>query len=182
MHATIEASDPFCIAGTAIGSRLLLGTAGYPTQRILVDAAAASGCEIVTASIRRISLQGHGFDTVDVMSKYRFLPNTAGCETARDAIRTAELAREALDTNWVKLEVIGDRETLYPDVTELIDATRRLTDDGFVVLPYCTDDPVRMAAAMRHAVEAGRHAFLAGRIPRRGRAEPSSPQLGLVGS
>jgi thiazole synthase len=253
--------DPFTLAGETFGSRLLLGTAGYPTQRTLIDAAAASGCEIVTVSIRRISLQGHGFDTVNVLSKYRFLPNTAGCETARDAIRTAELAREALDTNWVKLEVIGDRETLYPDVTELIEATRRLTDDGFKVLPYCTDDPVvcqrladvgavavmpmgsligsgmgianpanlelicrraavpvivdagigtasdaviamelgaaavllntavakaddpvRMAAAMRHAVEAGRLAYLAGRIPRRGRAEPSSPQLGLVGS
>ena len=134
--------DPFTLAGETFGSRLLLGTAGYPNQRILVDAAAASGCEIVTVSIRRISLKGHGFDTVNLLSKYRFLPNTAGCETARDAIKTAELAREALDTNWVKLEVIGDRETLYPDVTELIDATRRLIDDGFVVLPYCTDDPV----------------------------------------
>src|ERR1700728_4874209 len=135
-------SDPFTLAGTTFGSRLLLGTAGYPNQRILIDAAAASGCEIVTVSIRRISLKGHGFDTVSVLSQYRFLPNTAGCETARDAIKTAELAREALDTNWVKLELIGDRETLYPDVTELIDATRRLVDMGFVVLPYCTDDPV----------------------------------------
>jgi len=85
--------DPFTLAGETFGSRLLLGTAGYPTQRILVDAVAASGCEIVTVSIRRISLKGHGFDTVNVLSKYRFLPNTAGCETARDAIRTAELAR-----------------------------------------------------------------------------------------
>jgi thiazole synthase len=254
-------TDPFMLAGETFRSRLLLGTAGYPTQSILVDAAAASGCEIVTVSIRRISLHGAGFDTVNLLSKFRFLPNTAGCETARDAIKTAELAREALDTNWVKLEVIGDRETLYPDVAELVDATRRLVDDGFVVLPYCTDDPVvcqrladagaaavmpmgsligsgmgvanpanlelicrraevpvivdagigtasdaviamelgaaavllntavakaddpvRMAVAMRHAVEAGRLAHLAGRIPRRGRAEPSSPQLGLVGS
>ena len=70
------------------------------------------------------------------------LPNTAGCETARDAVLTAELAREALDTNWIKVEVIGDRETLYPDVTELIEATRELVDRGFVVLPYCNDDPV----------------------------------------
>ena len=253
--------DPFTLAGETFTSRLILGTAGYPTQRILVDAAAASGCEIVTVAIRRVSLKGHGFDTVDLLSNCRFLPNTAGCETARDAIRTAELAREALGTRWLKLEVIGDRETLYPDVAELVEATRRLTDDGFVVLPYCSDDPVvcrrladagaaavmpmgsligsgmgvanpanlelicrrsevpvvvdagigtasdaviamelgaaavllntavaragdpvRMAAAMRHAVEAGRHAFLAERIPRRGRAEPSSPQLGLVGS
>src|SRR5262249_13607472 len=134
--------DPFKLAGETFASRLLLGTPAYPTRRTLAEAGRAGGCEIVPASIRRISLHGHGFDTVDVLSKYRFLPNTAGCETAHDAIRTAELAREALDTNWVKLEVIGDRETLYPDVTELIEATRRLTDDGFVVLPYCTDDPV----------------------------------------
>jgi thiazole synthase len=253
--------DTFTIAGERLASRLLLGTAGYPNQRILVDAVRASGCEIVTVSIRRISLQGHGSDTVRLLSGYRFLPNTAGCETARDAILTAELAREALGTNWIKLEVIGDRETLYPEVTELLEATRELVDRGFVVLPYCTDDPVicqrladlgaaavmpmgsligsgmgianpanlelicrrspvpvivdagigtasdatlamelgaaavllntavakaddpvRMASAMQHAVEAGRLAHLAGRIPRRGRAEPSSPQLGLVGS
>jgi thiazole synthase len=253
--------DPFTLAGETFRSRLLLGTAGYPTQRILVEAAATSGCEIVTVSIRRSSLKGHGFDTVNLLSKYRLLPNTAGCETAHDAVKTAQLAREALNTNWVKLEVIGDRETLYPDVTELIDATRRLVDDGFVVLPYCNDDPivcqrladvgaaavmpmgsligsgegianpanlqlicrrsavpvivdagigtasdvvlamelgasaimlntavakaddpVRMAAAMRYAIEAGRHAHLAGRVPRRGRAESSSPQLGLIGS
>jgi thiazole synthase len=253
--------DTFTIAGERLASRLLLGTAGYPNQRILVDAVRASGCEIVTVSIRRISLQGHGSDTVHLLSGYRFLPNTAGCETARDAILTAELAREALGTNWIKLEVIGDRETLYPEVTELLEATRELVDRGFVVLPYCTDDPVicqrladlgaaavmpmgsligsgmgianpanlelicrrspvpvivdagigtasdatlamelgavavllntavakaddpvRMASAMQHAVEAGRLAHLAGRIPRRGRAEPSSPQLGLVGS
>jgi len=253
--------DPFTLAGETFRSRLLLGTAGYPTQRSLVEAAAASGCEIVTVSIRRSSLKGHGFDTVDLLSKYRFLPNTAGCEMASDAIKTAELAREALSTNWVKLEVVGDRETLYPDVSELIEATRHLADDGFVVLPYCNDDPVvcqrlvdvgaaavmpmgsfigsgegianpanlqlicrrssvpviidagigtasdaviamelgaaaimvntavakaddpvRMAVAMRYAIEAGRHAHLAGRVPRRGRAEPSSPQLGLVGS
>src|SRR5258708_34028980 len=125
--------DPFLLAGETFGSRLLLGTAGYPNQRILVDAAAASGCEIVTVAIRRISLKGHGFDTVSLLSKYRFLPNTAGCETARDAIKTAELAREALDTNWVKLEVIGDRETLYPDVAELLEAPRRLVDRGVLV-------------------------------------------------
>ena len=134
--------DVFTIAGQKLASRLLLGTAGYPNQRILVDAVRASGCEIVTVSIRRISLKGHGSDTVQLLSGYRFLPNTAGCETARDAILTAELAREALGTNWVKLEVIGDRETLYPEVTELIEATRELVDRGFAVLPYCTDDPV----------------------------------------
>ena len=123
--------DPFKLAGETFGSRLLLGTAGYPNQRVLVDAAAASGCEIVTVAIRRISLKGHGFDTVNLLSKYRFLPNTAGCETARDAIRTAELAREALDTDWVKLELIGDRETLYPDVEQLVQAADQLVRSGF---------------------------------------------------
>jgi thiazole synthase len=254
-------SDPLSIAGVTLGSRLFLGTAGYPNQRILVDAVAASGSEVVTMSIRRISLDRRASDTVNLLKGLRFLPNTAGCETARDAVLTAELAREALDTNWIKVEVIGDRETLYPDVTELLDATRQLVDAGFVVLPYCTDDPVicqrladlgaaavmpmgsligsgmgvanpanlelicrrspvpvivdagigtasdatiamelgaagvllntavaksddpvTMARSMRHAVEAGRLAYRAGRIPRRGRAEPSSPQLGLVGS
>src|SRR6202035_736141 len=191
----------------------------------------------------------------------RFLPNTAGCETARDAVLTAELAREALETNWNKLEGIGERDTLHPDVTERTEPARQLVARDFVVLPYCNDDPVvcqrladlgaaavmpmgsligsgmgvanpanlevicarspvpvlvdagigtasdaviamelgaagvllntavakaddpvAMARAMRHAVIAGREAFRAGRIPRRGRAEPSSPQLGLVGS
>ncbi len=93
-------------------------------------------------SIRRISLDRRGSDTINLLKGHRFLPNTAGCETARDAMLTAELAREALDTNWIKVEVIGDRETLYPDVTELLEATRQLVDDGFVVLPYCNDDPV----------------------------------------
>src|SRR5919202_996243 len=223
--------DSLTIAGETLRSRLFLGTAGYPNQQILLEAVEASGCEIVTLSIRRISLAGHGADTVNLLSGYRFLPNTAGCETARDAILTAELAREALGTNWIKLEIIGDRETLYPDVQELVTATQDLVNRGFVVLPYCNDDPVvcrrladlgevpvivdagigtasdaviamelgaaavllntavakaadpvTMAAAMRHAVEAGRLAHLAGRIPRRTRAEPSSPQLGLVGS
>src|SRR4030081_687957 len=132
--------DPFTIAGTAIGSRLLLGTAGYPNQRILRDAVAASGFEIVTVSIRRISLKGHGSDTVGLLAGRRFLPNTAGCETARDAVLTAELAGESVETNWVKFEGIGNRETLYPDVTELIEATRQLVARGFVVLPYCNDD------------------------------------------
>ena len=141
---TIEtaADDALVIAGVALSSRLFIGTAGYPTQSIMVDAVEASGAEVVTASIRRVSLQGHGSDTVRRLKGYRFLPNTAGCETARDAIMTADLAREALDTNWIKVEVIGDRETLYPDVSELLAACRHLVDDGFVVLPYCNDDPV----------------------------------------
>ena len=253
--------DAFVIAGETLPSRLLIGTAGYPNQRIMADAVAASGAAIVTVSIRRINLRGQGSDTVNLLQGYRLLPNTAGCETARDAILTAQLAREALGVNWIKVEVIGDRETLYPDASELLEATRELVDDGFVVLPYCSDDPVlcqrladagaaavmpmgsligsgmgvanpanlevicrraqvpvivdagigtasdaviamelgasgvllntavakaddpvAMAHAMRLAVESGRYAHRAGRIPRRGRAEPSSPQLGLVGS
>jgi thiazole synthase len=251
--------DKLTIAGTVFESRLLLGTSGYPDQRQLVTAVEVSGCEIVTFSLRRITLAGQAADLLNLLKNYRFLPNTAGCTTVDDAILTAELAREALETNWVKLEVIGDQETLYPDVAGTIEATRQLAARGFVVLPYCNDDPVAcqrladagaavvmpmgsligsgmgianpanlellcrrspvpvivdagigtasdaviamelgaagillntavskakdpvaMARAMRHAVEAGRLAASAGRIPRRDRAEPSSPQLGLV--
>src|SRR6201993_3849774 len=136
-------SDPLIIAGREFGSRLFLGTAGYPNRKLMLDAIAASGTEMVTASIRRISLAGEDESLVDLIPKHiPFLPNKAGCQTARDAVLTAELAREALETDWIKLEVIGDRETLYPDVGELLDATRDLVARGFVVLPYCTDDPV----------------------------------------
>ena len=136
-------SDPLIIAGQKFGSRLFLGTAGYPNRQIMLDAVAASGAEMVTASIRRISLAGDDESLVDLLAgRVRFLPNTAGCQTAHDAVLTAELAREALDTNWIKLEVIGDRELLYPDVEELIRATAILVGKGFVVLPYCTEDPV----------------------------------------
>src|SRR5215212_11651732 len=136
-------SDPLIIAGREFRSRLFLGTAGYPNRQVMLDAVVASGTEMVTASIRRISLAGDDESLVDLVSgRAHFLPNTAGCQTAKDAVLTAELAREALDTNWIKVEVIGDRETLYPDVTELLDATRQLVDAGFVVLPYCNDDPI----------------------------------------
>src|SRR5438876_3935375 len=255
-------SDPLIIAGREFGSRLFLGTAGYPNRKLMLDAIAASGAEMVTASIRRISLAGEDESLVDLIPKHiHFLPNTAGCQTAKDAVLTAELAREALETNWIKLEVIGDRELLYPDTEELVRATETLVAKGFTVLPYCTEDPVvcrkladagaaavmplgspigsglgisnphlielicarspvpvvldagigtasdaalalelgcdavmvdtaiaqsrdprRMAAAMRAAVEAGRLARLAGRIPKRRFAQPSSPQPGLVGS
>src|SRR5262252_9606629 len=255
-------SDPLIIAGRELGSRLLLGTAGYPNRKLMLDAIAASGTHMVTASIRRISLAGEEESLVDLIPEHiHFLPNTAGCQTAKDAILTAELAREALDTSWIKLEVIGDRELLYPDTEELVHATETLVAKGFTVLPYCTEDPVvcrkladagaaavmplgspigsglgisnphlielicarssvpvvldagigtasdaalamelgcdavlvntaiarshdplRMAAAMRAAVEGGRLARLAGRIPKRRFAEASSPQLGLVGS
>jgi thiazole synthase len=137
-------SDPLIIAGHQFGSRLFLGSAGYPNRKIMLDAIAASGTEMVTASIRRISLAGDDESLVDLLGGRvkRFLPNTAGCQTAKDAVLTAQLAREALDTNWIKLEVIGDRELLYPDVEELVRATQMLVADGFVVLPYCTEDPV----------------------------------------
>ena len=255
-------SDPLIIAGQEFGSRLLLGTAGYPNRKIMLDAIEASGTAMVTASIRRISLAGDDESLIDLLGdRVRFLPNTAGCQTAKDAVLTAELAREALETNWVKLEVIGDRELLYPDVEELVRATETLVAKGFIVLPYCTEDPVTcrkladagaaavmplgspigsglgisnphlielicarsavpvvldagigtasdaalamelgcsavllnnavskardpvlMAKSMRAAVEGGRLSRLAGRIPRRAHAEPSSPQFGLVGT
>src|ERR1700752_1195540 len=255
-------SDPLIIAGQEFGSRLFLGTAGYPNRKIMLDAIEASGTAMVTASIRRISLAGDDESLLDLLGdRVRFLPNTAGCQTAEDAVLTAELAREALEANWVKLEVIGDRELLYPDVEELVRATETLVAKGFIVLPYCTEDPVtcrkladagaaavmplgspigsglgisnphlielicarspvpvvcdagigtasdaalamelgcaavlintavsrahdpvRMAAGMRAAVEGGRLARLAGRIPKRVQAEPSSPQFGLVGT
>ena len=255
-------SDSLQIADQSFTSRLILGTAGFPNQQVMLDAHAASGAEMVTVSIRRISLEGYAESMVDLLDgRIRLLPNTAGCVTRRDAVLTAQLAREALGTNWIKLELIGDRETLYPDVEQLIPAAEELIKDGFTVLPYCTDDPVvcqkladagcaavmplgapigsgmgicnpynialicarspvpvvldagigtasdaalamelgcaavminsavakardpvAMAGAIGRAVEAGRAAHLAGRIPKRGYAEPSSPQLGLIGS
>jgi thiazole synthase len=136
-------SDPLMIAGREFKSRLFLGTAGYPNRQVMLDAIAASGTEMVTASIRRISLAGDDESLLNLIPKpIQFLPNTAGCQTANDAVLTAELAREALDTNWIKLEVIGDRELLYPDTEELVRATEMLVSKGFVVLPYCTEDPV----------------------------------------
>jgi thiazole synthase len=136
-------SDPLVIAGRTFKSRLFVGTAGYPNRQLMLDAIAASGTEMVTASIRRISLAGEEESLLDLLAgRVHFLPNTAGCQTAKDAVLTAELAREALDTNWIKLEVIGDRELLYPDVEELLRATETLVGKDFVVLPYCNDDPV----------------------------------------
>jgi len=256
----IAAADALMIAGTAFASRLLMGSGGYPNQQVLLDSLRAAEPALVTVALRRISLEPYAESLVDLLDGFTLLPNTAGCATVRDAVLTAQLGREALETNWVKLELIGDRETLYPDVEQLLRATEELVKDGFIVLPYCSDDPVicrkladagaaavmplgspigtglgianpyaiericatssvpvildagigtasdaaqamelgcdavllntavakardpsRMAAAMRHAVLAGREARLAGRIPKRTQAEPSSPQLGLVG-
>src|ERR1700724_1690050 len=136
-------SDPLIIAGQEFGSRLFLGTAGYPNRKIMLDAVEASGTAMVTASIRRISLAGDDESLIELLAgRVRFLPNTAGCQTAKDAVLTAELAREALDTNWIKLEVIGDRELLYAEVEELVRPTQTLVGKAFVGLPYCTEDPV----------------------------------------
>ncbi|MEE8189751.1 MAG: thiazole synthase [Kiloniellales bacterium] len=255
-------TDAFNIADKTFGSRLFVGTAGYPNRQLMLDAIEASGAEVVTVSVRRISLEGYAESLVDLLGeRFTLLPNTAGCATQRDAILTAQLAREALGTAWIKLELIGDRETLYPDVEQLVRTAEELIKDGFTVLPYCNDDPVTcrklidagcaavmplgapigsgmgicnpynielicarspvpvildagigtasdaaramelgcagvllnsavakaqdpvaMAAAMRHAVEAGYGARRAGRIPKRAYAEASSPQLGLIGS
>jgi thiazole synthase len=253
--------DPLIIAGREFGSRLFLGTAGYPNRKVMLDSIAASATQMVTASIRRISLAGDDESLVDLIPEHiHFLPNTAGCQTAKDAVLTAELAREALDTNWIKLEVIGDDRTLLPDPIELLDGAEQLVADGFVVLAYTNDDPIvarrladagcaavmplgspigsgmgirnpyniaiiremvtvpvildagigtasdaaiamelgcdgvilasavtraqdpgQMAEAMRKAVEAGRLARLAGRIPRRLYASASSPIEGTAG-
>jgi len=254
-------TDALIIAGERIASRLFIGTAGYPNQQAMLAAIEASGAEIVTMSIRRASMEGYAESLIDLLGdRFRVLPNTSGCATVKDAVLTAQLAREAVETDWVKLELIGDRETLYPDVEQLVQAAEELVKDGFTVLPYCNDDPVtcrkladigcaavmplgspigsgmgicnpyniemicarspvpvildagigtasdavlalelgcdgillntavakahdpvRMARAMRAAVDAGIGARQAGRIPRRRYAEASSPQLGLIG-
>jgi thiazole synthase len=260
-NGAVEASveDVLRIAGRTFSSRLLLGTGGFPSLELLAEAIALSGSELVTVALRRIDPAARG-SLVDVLSAagVELLPNTAGCFTARDAVLTAKLAREAFQTDLVKLEVIGDEGTLLPDAPELLRAAEELVDDGFTVLPYTTDDPVlarrlvdvgcaavmplgspigsgmgirnpynislireavrvpvvldagvgtasdaalamelgcdavmaasaiaraqdpvRMASAMRHAVEAGRLAHAAGRIPRRRYATASTPAEGL---
>jgi thiazole synthase len=248
------------IAGRTLRSRLLLGTGGFPSLELMAEAIAASGSELVTVALRRVDPQARG-SLIDVLASagVELLPNTAGCYTARDAVITAKLAREAFATDWIKLEVIGDEDTLLPDAPELLRAAEELVDDGFVVLPYTTDDPVlarrladvgcaavmplgspigsgmgirnpynlslireavavpvvldagvgtasdatlamelgcdavmaasaiaraqdpvRMARAMRAAVEAGHLARTAGRIPRRHYATASTPEQGLA--
>jgi thiazole synthase len=139
----VTVSDPLVIAGRELRSRLLLGTGGFTSLDLLAEAARASGAEIATVAMRRIDPAASGslLDTL-AGAGLEVLPNTAGCYTARDAVITAQLAREALETDWVKLEVIGDDRTLLPDAPELLEAAEILVDDGFVVLPYTTDDPV----------------------------------------
>jgi thiazole synthase len=264
-NAPTSADDPLVIAGRAYRSRLLTGTGKFRDLDETRRATEAAGAEIVTVAIRRTNIgQNPGEpNLLDVLppDRYTILPNTAGCYTAEDAVRTCRLARELLDGHrLVKLEVLGDARTLYPDMTETLRAAEVLVADGFEVMAYCTDDPilckrleeigcvavmplaapigsglgiqnrwtlleiveharvpilvdagvgtasdaaiamelgcdgvlmntaiagakdpVRMAHAMRLAVEAGRHAFLAGRIPKRRFASASSPIEGLVG-
>jgi thiazole synthase len=134
---------PLVIAGRSFRSRLLLGTGGFTRMATLADAIDASETELVTVAMRRVEPGSDG-SLLDVIAAkgVDVLPNTAGCFTARDAVRTAQLAREALQTDWVKLEVIGDERTLLPDAPELLVAAEQLVDDGFVVLPYCNDDPI----------------------------------------
>ncbi len=137
--------DPLVVAGREFHSRLILGTGKYRDDRVMVDAFDASGTEMVTVALRRVNLDDLGkgslIDHID-QDRYLLLPNTAACYTADDAIRTARLARELGGWNWVKLEVIGDEKTLFPDNEELLVATRELVADGFIVLPYTTDDPI----------------------------------------
>ena len=256
-------SDPLIIAGRTFQSRLIVGTGKYPSFPVMAQAHAASGADMVTVAVRRVNIDDRTkeslLDYIDT-SKIFILPNTAGCYTADEAVRTARLAREAGLSNWVKLEVIGDERTLFPDNEALLEATRILVAEGFVVLPYVIDDPVlcrkledagaaavmplgapigsglgiqnannlriikeqarvpvivdagvgtasdaavamelgadavlmntaiagakdpvAMATAMRMAVEAGRLAHGAGRIPRKMYATASSPVEGLVG-
>jgi thiazole synthase len=256
---TAALEDPLVIAGDSFSSRLLLGTGGFTRLEALADAIRAGGAELVTVALRRIDPGARG-SIVDVLDEagVRLLPNTAGCYTARDAVTTARLAREAFETDWIKLEVIGDDRTLLPDAPQLLEAAETLVNEGFVVLPYTNDDPIlarrlqdagcaavmplgspigsgmgirnpynlaimrdrvevplildagvgtasdaalamelgcdgvlsasaiarakdpaRMAAAIRGAVDAGRAARLAGRIPRRLHAEASTPEEGL---
>ena len=254
--------DPLKIADAELESRLFLGTGGIQSLDVLRQCLIASGTELITVSMRRVdAAQSPSLLDVAREAGVRILPNTAGCYTAKDAVLTAHLAREALGTDWVKLEVIADPDTLLPDPVELLDAAERLVDDGFTVLPYTNDDlvtarrladlgcatvmplgspigsgqgirnpaaieaicaavdvpvvldagvgtasdatlamelgcdavlaatsitraesPIRMAAAMRRAVEAGWLARHAGRIPRRDRALASSPTEGLIGT
>jgi thiazole synthase len=215
------AEDTWTVAGRTFRSRLIVGTGRYKDLEETGRAIAASGAEIVTVAVRRVNLSDTGApmlqDYVDP-KRYTYLPNTAGCFTAKDAVRTLRLAREAGGWNLVKLEVLGPPPLLYPDMPGTFEAAEALIEDGFEVMVYCADDPlaakrlqdmgcvaimplgapigsglgiqnpaiahardpVLMARAMKAAVEAGRLAFRAGRMPRRMGADPSSPLAGLI--
>jgi thiazole synthase len=135
--------DPFVIAGIELSSRLILGTGGAPSLQVIDETVAASGTAMCTVAMRRVDVGTTG-SVLDVLDRrgVRVLPNTAGCRTAREAVTTAKLAREALETDWIKLEVVADERTLLPDPIELLDAAQQLVAAGFTVLPYTNDDPV----------------------------------------
>jgi len=139
------ASDHLVIAGKTFQSRLIIGTGKYPSNAVMAKAHEASGADMVTVAVRRVNISDRTkeslLDYIDT-SKMFLLPNTAGCYSADEAVRTARLGREAGLSNWVKLEVIGDERTLFPDNEQLVEATRTLVREGFVVLPYTTDDPI----------------------------------------
>ena len=141
----MSTSDDFLLADVPLASRFLIGSAGYPSPQVLCDAIVGAGADVVTVGLKR-QLAGdrgdNGFIAAIRASGARLLPNTAGCRTAREAVTLAHMARELLDTHWVKLEVIGDEHTLQPDPFELVDAAAQLARDGFEVFPYCTDDLV----------------------------------------
>jgi thiazole synthase len=143
-EAMTTKGDTFTLAGLTLHSRLILGSARYPSTELLFEALEASGTELVTVAVRRVSLDGRGEDLCGLLRSrgYRLLPNTAGCFTVEEALLTAELGREALGTELVKLEVIADEETLLPEPIALVEAARILVKRGFVVLPYTNDDPV----------------------------------------
>src|SRR5215218_391308 len=151
--------DTFTIADKTFSSRLIVGTGKYSSPAVMVKAHEASGADMVTVAVRRVNISDRSkeslLDYID-RSKYFLLPNTAGCYTADDAVRTARLGREAGLSNWVKLEVIGDERTLFPDNDALIEATRILVKEGFVVLPYTNDDPI----ACRKLEDAGAAAVM----------------------
>ena len=163
--------SPFVIAGRTFQSRLIVGTGKYASFPVMAQAHAASGADMVTVAVRRVNISDRSreslLDYIDT-SRIFILPNTAGCYTADEAVRTARLAREAGLSNWVKLEVIGDERTLFPDNEELIAATKILVKEGFVVLPYTTDDPI----ACRKLQDAGAAAVMP-------RGAPNGAGLGI---
>ena len=139
--AAAALTDHLDVAGRAFHSRLIIGTGKYRTYEEMKAAHRASGAEMVTVAVRRVPLDRSSESFLDHLDpSLRILPNTAGCYTAEEAVRTARLAREALNTEWIKLEVIGDQTTLFPDNEQTLEAARTLVKEGFVVLPYFTDD------------------------------------------
>ncbi|MFL6213772.1 MAG: thiazole synthase [Blastocatellia bacterium] len=152
-------TDAFVIAGREFRSRLILGSGKYASNELMVKSLEAAGTDMVTVAVRRVNITDRSkeslLDYID-LKKYHILPNTAGCYSADEAIRTAMLAREMLDNNWIKLEVIGDERTLFPDNVGLLEATRVLVKEGFIVLPYFNDDLI----VARRLVDAGAAAVM----------------------